>query len=67
MHVPPAAAHLIAHLMRGIVYNDRQPELWNDLLTCQGAVQEYLRVIGLELCLDEGEGYAFFTAEGRFG
>jgi hypothetical protein len=34
-------------------------DLWRDLLTLQGKVRDYVRVLGLELIVDESEGYAY--------
>ncbi len=54
---PTAAA--IVNLYKGPVYRDRQPETWRDLLADQASARDYCAVIGLELLLDEAEGYAF--------
>ncbi|MBL0713900.1 MAG: DUF4194 domain-containing protein, partial [Desulfosarcina sp.] len=42
-----------------VVYRDRHEAVWPDLLTLQPQVIDYVRVIGLELEVDEAEGYAF--------
>ncbi len=49
-------------LMRGVLYESTQTQLWQALLQHQGAVQDYVRQIGLELVLDEAEGYAFLQS-----
>jgi len=60
----PAQTSIIAiHLLKGIFYKDRQPELWNDLLMCQAAVRDYFAVIGLQMVVDETEGYAFLRQQ----
>ncbi len=53
--LPPT---LIA-LLKGIVYAENDPALWQDLLQLQTRVRDYVAMIGLELMLDEAEGYAW--------
>jgi hypothetical protein len=46
-------------LMKGITSRDDDPALWQALLELQARVREYVAVLGLELILDEAEGYAY--------
>src|SRR5258707_9642996 len=46
-------------LMRGFNSREDDPALWQSLLDLQARVREYAAVLGLELALDEAEGYAF--------
>lgn len=55
----PQLSHVITWLFKGVVYYDRQPELWNSLLNFQAGVRDHVKMIGLELFIDEAEGYAF--------
>jgi len=55
----PRLSPLLIQLLRGVIDRDEQPALWQDLLQHQSAATEYFRLIGLELRLDEAEGYAF--------
>lgn len=50
---------VVVNLLRGIVYRDQSAEHWHDLVGLQAAVRDYARVLGLELIVDEAEGYAF--------
>jgi len=50
---------VLVHLMRGVLYRDQHPDRWQLLMHHQGPVVDHLRVIGLELELDEAEGFAF--------
>ncbi len=50
---------LLVHLLKGVLYRERNPELWSDLLRFMGPVREYFALIGLEVFLDESEGYGF--------
>ena len=56
-------------LMKGITSRDDDPALWQALLELQARVREYVAVLGLELILDEAEGYAYLkqraAAEGE--
>lgn len=55
----PQASPVIIQLLKGVLYNDTQPALWQDLLTFQATIRDYLAVIGLQVVIDETEGYAF--------
>ncbi len=53
---------ILIPLLKSIVYRDQDPGLWNSLLSLQGRVRDYVGVLGLNLILDEAEGYAFLRA-----
>lgn len=55
----PELSPLLVHLMRGVLYRDQQEGLWQALLTLQHRVRDYVAVLGLQLTVDEAEGYAF--------
>jgi len=55
----PGAGPVLVQLFRGVLYRDRHEILWQNLLDFQALVREYVGIIGLELILDEAEGYAF--------
>jgi hypothetical protein len=46
-------------LMGGIVDREDNPALWQRLLDLRQRVAEYVAVLGLELILDEAEGYGY--------
>jgi len=50
---------LLIALFKGVLYQDRSPELWQGLIKLQAPVQDYIAVLGLELIFDEAEGYAY--------
>ena len=54
--IAPYAAAVIK-LLQGVMYQD--DTAWSLLLTHQVAVRDYFGKIGVELYLDEGEGFAF--------
>lgn len=62
---PPAdhdLSALVVPLLKGVLYLEDNPALWNSLLGLQARVRDYVAVLGLELALDEAEGYAFLRA-----
>ena len=60
-HPLPNLSPIIIHLLKGILFRSQQPALWNDLLELQTQVLDYVRVIGLDLEIDDNEGYAWLT------
>ena len=46
-------------LMKGIVTRDDDFEVWHAMLGLHTRVRDYVSVLGLELMLDESEGYAY--------
>lgn len=56
---------LVINLLKGVIYQEMDAVLWNVLLNLQARVRDYVAVLGLELVLDEAEGYAFLRARAR--
>jgi len=46
-------------LLRGIVYADTHPRAWEALLTLGPQVKDHLDPLGLQVRIDESEGYAY--------
>ncbi len=46
-------------LFKGVVYADASPEAWRAILSLLPRIRDYVRVLGLDVILDEAEGYAF--------
>lgn len=57
-----ALSTLLIQLLKGVVYQDNDPHRWDQLLQLQARVRDYVAVLGLQLILDEAEGYAFLRA-----
>jgi hypothetical protein len=53
---------LVVPLLKGVLYQEGDAALWNALLNLQARVRDYVAVLGLELVLDEAEGYAFLRS-----
>ncbi|HEX2890004.1 DUF4194 domain-containing protein [Vineibacter terrae] len=54
-----ALSPVLIALMKGVTYQENDPQLWQSMLGLQARVREYVGVLGLELILDEAEGYAY--------
>ena len=51
---------IIVNLFQGVLYRDSgAASLWQPLLDLQARVRDYCATLGLELILDEAEGYAY--------
>lgn len=65
----PALSPVLILLFKGVLYRDDQAGAWQDLLRLQAQVRDHAGVFGLELILDEAEGYAYLrqrpTEEGE--
>ena len=59
---PDALPSLVVPLLKGVLYRESDPALWSTLLELQARVRDYVAVLGLELMLDEAEGYAFLRS-----
>ena len=59
IHAATNAAAVLIHLLKGVLYRDQHETQWQTLEHYLAAVRDYFAVIGLELVLDEAEGYAF--------
>ena len=55
-------ASIVIPLLKGVIYQEENPALWSALLNLMAAVRDYVAVLGLELILDEAEGYAFLRS-----
>ena len=49
-------------LLKGVTYRADDAAHWSSLLHLQGRVRDHVAVLGLELMLDEAEGYAFLRS-----
>ncbi len=57
-----AIATSAIRLMQGVVY--QESDAWGDLLRHRGAVRDHFAVVGLDVVIDDDEGYAYLrTAE----
>lgn len=57
-----ALSVVVISLLKGVLYQDSDAARWKQLIDLQAAVRDYVAVLGLELILDEAEGYAFLRS-----
>ena len=53
---------LVIILLKGVIYQEADADLWSALLKLQARVRDYVAILGLELVFDEAEGYAFLRS-----
>lgn len=58
----PDLSKLAVTLLKGVIYRETDEPLWGSLLSLQARLRDYVAVLGLELVLDEAEGYAFLRS-----
>lgn len=58
----PELSAVVIPLLKGVLYREADPKLWSTLLDLQPRVRDYISVLGLELLVDESEGYAFLRS-----
>lgn len=54
-----ALPHVLVALFKSVLYQDQNADLWHGLLQLQSRVRDHAGVFGLELMVDEAEGYAY--------
>ncbi|MEM6268221.1 MAG: DUF4194 domain-containing protein [Bacteroidota bacterium] len=62
MEAPAEFARIALRLIQGPVYDD-DPRNWTELEQHQTAVRNYLARIGIEVVINEKEGYAYLTQD----
>jgi len=58
----PDLSTLAVTLLKGVIYREEDERLWGALLDLQARLRDYMAVLGLDLMLDEAEGYAFLKS-----
>ncbi len=59
MSSEPALPAAVIPLMKGVVYRDTHDRAWRSLLELTSQARDYVSVLGLEIVIDEAEGYAY--------
>jgi hypothetical protein len=62
---PSELSQVVVNLCRGPLYRDTHGRLWELLQRLHGQVTDYVGVLGLEVVVDEAEGYAFLHSQAR--
>lgn len=53
---------VVIHLMKGILYKEDRPRIWEQMERFEGPVRDYLAVINLELEIYEADGFAYLKS-----
>ncbi|WP_007506745.1 MULTISPECIES: DUF4194 domain-containing protein [Pseudofrankia] len=53
---------VVTSLMKGPVYRDQHEKVWRHLLGLRARVSDYVAVLGLQVIVDDAEGYAFLRS-----
>lgn len=59
---PDGLPLVVTRLFKGVVYREGDERLWQRLVELTGQTRDYVAVLGLELVLDDAEGYAFLRS-----
>ncbi|MEJ1113280.1 DUF4194 domain-containing protein [Paenarthrobacter sp. CCNWLY172] len=62
-NTPDELPMVVTKLFKGVVYAESDEKIWQSLLTLTPQVRDYVQVLGLNLTLDESEGYAFLRSQ----
>jgi hypothetical protein len=59
---PEELPAVVTRLFKGVVYAENDEKIWQSLLGLTSHVRDYVSVLGLDLILDESEGYGFLRS-----
>jgi hypothetical protein len=60
---PTDLSLVLVHLMKGPLYRDSHDKFWGLLLGERNNVSDYVAVLGLNVVVDEAEGYAYLRSQ----
>ncbi len=64
---PMGLGTLVIPLLKGVLYRSADENRWLALLRREGELRDYVRVLGLEVIVDEAEGHAFLRTPPSVG
>ena len=56
---------VVIHLLRGILYKEEKPQLWESMERLEGPVRDYLRILDLDVEIHNADGFAFIKSKER--
>lgn len=62
-HENEELSEVVIHLMKGILYKDDKPKIWQSMEHAEGAVLDYLATINLDLHIYESDGFAYLQSK----
>ncbi len=57
---PSDLSLVLIQLFKGPLYRDTHEKLWDPMLKLRAPVSDHVAVLGLQVEIDESEGYAFY-------
>jgi hypothetical protein len=59
----PELSVVVTSLLKGVVYRESGEALWRDLLAREAQVRDVVAMMGLQVVVDEGDGYAYLRSQ----
>ncbi|MHA7135281.1 DUF4194 domain-containing protein [Oerskovia turbata] len=59
----PELSLVVTSLVKGVVYREAGTRTWRDLLALEAQARDFVATLGLEIVIDESEGYAYLRAQ----
>jgi len=59
----PELSVVVTSLLKGVVYRESGETLWRDLLARDAQVRDAVAMLGLQVVVDEGDGYAYLRSQ----
>lgn len=59
----PELSVVVTSLLKGVVYRESGEALWRDLLAREAQVRDAVGMLGLQVVVDEGDGYAYLRSQ----
>ena len=59
----PELSVVVTSLLKGVVYRESGESLWRDLLAREAQVRDTVAMMGLQVVVDEGDGYAYLRSQ----
>ncbi|WP_069387490.1 DUF4194 domain-containing protein [Cellulosimicrobium cellulans] len=59
----PELSVVVTSLLKGVVYRESSEETWRDLLAHEAQVRDAVAMLGLQVVVDEGDGYAYLRSQ----
>ena len=59
----PELSVVVTSLLKGVVYRESGEETWRDLLAHEAQVRDVVAMLGLQVVVDEGDGYAYLRSQ----
>ncbi len=56
-------SEVVIHLMRGILYKEEKPRIWQTMEQFEGAVRDHLAIINLDLEIYDSDGFAYLKSK----